>query len=173
MAAKSNEWSHLPPLLQKRRIEYSIPDGAFAEQFGFDRVAIWQLANDQGDTYKGSVIVKAEVSKARDQRTAPRGIIVSAGAAAMDKLRTNGFEVGQIVRFVRLSPWRLEVDVVDGKTVELMVVKVGDVVSSKDMGDEARENGHCAYAWSADGQEHRYRKLFDVTRNDPSVSEDY
>lgn len=168
-----DEWSHLPPLLRNRRVEYNIPDGAFAEQFGFDRVAIWQIAEDEGDTFKGSLIVKAETTKDKEKREAPRGVIVSAGARAMDELRTNGFEIGQVVRFVRLAPWRLPVDMVDGKKADLMVIRSGDIVSSFDLMEEAKANGHCAYVWNADGQEHRYRNMFDTTRSEPAVSEDY
>lgn len=154
----------LPAKLEARRKEYGIPVGAFGMQAMFDRVLIWQISDHQGDTFKGTSIVMSERSKARTREEAPRGVIVSAGLRALDFLRTNGSDIGNIVRFVRLSPWRMPVDFVDAKEVHLMVIRAGDIIADEDI-DRA------SYEWSDEYQQHL--GAFAVAPQSPDPDADY
>ena len=53
----------LTPLLEERRQEYMIPDGAFTCQCIYDRVIIWQIPDGNGETYKGSSILMPDTTK--------------------------------------------------------------------------------------------------------------
>lgn len=124
----------LPPLLEKRRKEFNIPDGAFRKAAKFDRCFIWQIADYEGDFFKGTGIVMPETAKKRGLTQAPRGVLVSAGLQALDFLVTNGCPgLGAIIGFVRLSPWRMPVDIVDGKEVEVCVTRATDIVGDEDL----------------------------------------
>lgn len=151
--------------LRQAAEKYGIPAGAMRAQFKFDRVGLWQLSDDDGaDTFKGSKIIKADMTKKRDLAQAPRGVIVSAGLTALDRFRSHGVEVGDVVWFVRLSPWRRPVDVIDGKEVYLLVLRDGDIIAKED--DEGE------YIWDATSREHVVSgQLGD--RMDPDAAADY
>lgn len=125
---------NIPELLDKRRLEFLIPNGAFESQPGFDRVYIWQISTIQRDTYsEGGKIIMPDQVQAAKRNTAPRGVLVSAGLKAMDALYSTGFEIGHIVRFKCLAPFMQPVEEIDGHTLTVMVVRDGDIVSSEDM----------------------------------------
>lgn len=124
----------IPELLEKRRIEYMIPNGAFESYPGFDKVYIWQLSTVEGNTYaKGGQIVMPDQVIAAKRNTAPRGVLVSAGLKAMDSLHSSGFEIGHIVRFKKMAPFMQPVETIDGHELTVMVIRDGDLVSSEDM----------------------------------------
>src|SRR5688572_8413718 len=121
---------NLPELLDQRRLEYLIPNGAFQSQPGFDKVYIWQLSTVEGNTYaKGGKIVMPDQIIAAKRNTAPRGVLVSAGLKAMDALYSSGFEIGHIVRFKKMAPFIQPVDMIEGHELTVMVVRDGDIVS--------------------------------------------
>lgn len=130
----------LPPLLEERRVKFEIPDVVFGREAVFDRVLIYQISDFEGDTYSGTNIVMTEKTKQRKLAMAPRGIVISAGLHSRDALVSNGCNIGSIVNFVRLSPWRLEVGIHQAKTVELHLVRVGDIVACEDLAAE-RDSG--------------------------------
>lgn len=133
----------LPELLDKRRIEYAIPDGAFKEQAVFDRVYIYQKRIEMRDTFSDeSLIYTTSVGKQREHDSVPHGIIVSAGLKALDTLRSNGIDLGHIVGFIQLAPYRKEVAVVEGVSFYLMLLRVGDITGSFDLAEEFRK-GRC------------------------------
>lgn len=131
--AKPGRLKGIPPLLEKRRLRYGMPDGCFKRQCAFDRILVWQIGEAEGETFsKDGKIVMPETSKARLKDSTPRGVIVSAGAKALDVLRTNGMDIGYIVNFIRFAVWNIEADVVEGRIYPLMVLRVGDIVASED-----------------------------------------
>lgn len=124
----------LPELLEARRLECSLPDAMFSSHCVYDRILVAQIAEENRDTFtRGGMLIKPEKTKAREMEQAPRGIIVTAGLLALDHLRSNGMDLGHIVRFVRNSVYRIVVDNVEGTDVELMVLRSGDIVSSEDL----------------------------------------
>ena len=89
---------HLPPLLEKHRLKYGIPDGFFKSQAAFDRIYIFPLdPDDEDDKVKGTRIFKPQATKLRDKQEGNRGVLISAGLTAMDRLMSHGIELGDIV----------------------------------------------------------------------------
>ena len=131
----------LPELLEKRRLEYSIVDQAFAQEAVFDRIYVWQIPRTGGETYEGTLIIRPDQAKQREEDSCPRGIIISAGMKGLDNLRSNGLDLGHIVQFIRASPWRMPIGNIKGVEIPpLMVMRDGDLVSSEDLA-AARRNG--------------------------------
>jgi hypothetical protein len=127
----------IPKLLDERRFEYGIPNGCFEHFPLFDKVYIWQLNMTERTTYtEGGVIQKPEARIAHDRKTAPRGIIVAAGLAALDSLRSAGADIGHIVRFKKYAPFMQEVCDIDGHVLEVVTLRDGDMVASEDLAQE-------------------------------------
>jgi hypothetical protein len=125
---------NIPMLLDERRFEYAIPNGAFESFPAFDKVYIHQITLQERRTYSdGGSIVKPDAVIAVDRNTAPRGIIVSAGLQALDSLRSTGIDIGHIVRFKKFSPFIQPVAEIQGHVLTVMVIRDGDIVSSEDL----------------------------------------
>lgn len=123
----------LPKLLDERRIEYGITDSAFKFQASFDRILVWQIAMQKGDTFEeGGLIAMPDTVKAKERNKAPHGIIVSAGLLALDQLVSNGMNVGHRVLFCHSAPYFVRYDTIDGQHHHLVVLKAGDVIASED-----------------------------------------
>lgn len=163
----------LPALLEARRRIYDIPDGCFRQVAAFDRALLWQINDQEGDTFKGTVIIKAERTKQREREVAPRGVLVTAGLEALDYFYAHGIERGSIVKFVRLSPWKMPVDVIDGKEQDMQVVRCGDVVAVEDIAEALYTVGSTEVVRGEDGI-HRYR-IDGVVREryQPKPADDY
>ncbi len=147
----------LSPLLAKRRLEHVIPDGAFRDAPMFDWVHVYQIGAEDTVTAtqtfeKGGRIVMPETTKQWASDVSPRGVLLSAGPLAMDHLRTNGAAVGHIVRFVRLAPYRIIVDTIDGRDISVLVMRSGSIESSQDL-EDAKRRGETKLVWDpkADG----------------------
>lgn len=123
----------LPELLEARRIEYGIPDEAFAFQAVYDRVYTWQVSDFHGQANWGDtrILMPESVDKA-ETFSSPRGIIVSAGLLALEELHSNGMDLGHMVRFIRLTPWRHRIGVVLGHEMYLLLIRSGDICASED-----------------------------------------
>lgn len=135
----SKEPLGLGALVEQKRMKYGIVDAAWYGQHPlFDRVLVWQISEDEGETYNGGVIVKTEVARKRELVEAPRGVIVGAGLGALDVLRSNGVDIGHTVGFTRLAPFRRPIGVFAGVPLALIVLHVGDLVDSEDLGAQAR-----------------------------------
>jgi hypothetical protein len=133
---------NLPKLLDQRRWEYGIPDDVFGVQPLFDRIFVWQVPEDEGDTFAGTSIIKPDTVKSREEGETPRGILVGAGLHALDSLRSNGIDLGHMVHFVRLSPWRRELKPVEGLSMNFVILRAGDLVDSEDLAAAMRA-GKC------------------------------
>ena len=126
----------LPPLLEQRRLEYLIPNGAFAQRAIYDRMLLWQIPYYR-ERYGDTRIMMSEQGKERNKNEAPRGIIVSAGLQALDVLHDHGSGLGNIVKFIRLAPWRLPCDMIGGKEEYPLILRAGDLIADEDLGAEA------------------------------------
>lgn len=153
----------IPKLLDERRFEYAIPNGCFEHFPLFDKVYIWQLNMTERETYtEGGAILKPEARIAHDRKTAPRGIIVSAGLAALDSLRSAGADIGHIVRFKKFAPFMQEVCDIDGHTLEVLTLRDGDMVSSEDLAREFHQGIVRIVNVSKDGgYDHRFERTLD------------
>lgn len=132
---------NLPPLLDARRIEHGIIDGAFAAEAAYNRVFIWQLPDKEfeGGTYgKDSMILAPQNTQSRENHEAPRGIVVSAGLVALDGLRSHGIDLGHIVTLLREVPFRLRVGYAGSKAHHLLVITTGDICGNEDLAESRR-----------------------------------
>jgi hypothetical protein len=124
----------LPPLLESRRWEYGITDGAFDRQAVFDRVFIRQIAMQKGNTYEPeSKIVMPDSVKMKEKNKAPHGIVVSAGLTALDQLRSHGIDLGHKVLFAHTAPYHIRYDILDGEEQHLIILLAGDIIGSEDL----------------------------------------
>jgi hypothetical protein len=125
----------LPELLDQRRLKYGMPDDAFRFQASFDRILLWQIEPhyNEGEFYGNTGIIKPMMAREAGKNEAPRGVIVSAGMKALDNLRSNGIDIGHVVCFIRLAPWRMPIAMVAGKEFPLMILRDGDILGSEDL----------------------------------------
>jgi co-chaperonin GroES (HSP10) len=89
----------LPPLLEEHRLKYGIPDGAFKVQALFDRIFVFPIDAFDGDEAEKTTggLFKPNTTKLKDKQEGHRGVIISAGLTAMDRLMSHGVELGDIV----------------------------------------------------------------------------
>lgn len=155
---KPKGYFNISELLDQRRLEYMIPNGAFESYPGFDKVYIWQLSTVEGNTYaKGGMIVMPDQIIAAKRNTAPRGVLVSAGLKAMDALYSSGFEIGHIVRFKKMAPFIQPVETIDGHELTVMVIRDGDIVSSEDLASSIHSRNTKIVNVAADKNTYDYR----------------
>lgn len=125
----------LPELLEKRRLEFGIPDTAFRVQAAHNRVFVHKIEDEMyknGRYGKDSVIELPETTKKALATQCPRGIIISAGLSALDTLRDHGMDVGHVVTLLRVAPWRVVYDIIGGEQFAFLVVQDRDIVGSED-----------------------------------------
>ena len=154
----------IPGMLDRRRLEYGIPNGCFEHFPLFDKVYIWQLNMTERKTYsEGGKIIKPEARVAHDRATAARGVIVAAGLAALDSLRSTGVDLGHIVRFKKFSPFIQVVQEVHGVELAVMTLRDGDCVSSEDLARDYHEGRVRIVNVSKEkgGYDHRFERTLD------------
>lgn len=96
----------LPPALDEARLHWGIPDEAFDAVALFDRIHVWPIdLRGKEETYMaGGAIIKPETSRMRDLQQGYRGILISAGMGASDRLMSHGTELGDIVHTIKNVP---------------------------------------------------------------------
>lgn len=88
----------LPPRLEEMRLKYGIPDGVFKSIAGWDRVLVYPIDPfDYDSKHPGTGIERSALSQKKDQQDGYRGVLVSAGLTASDRLMSHGWELGDIV----------------------------------------------------------------------------
>lgn len=123
----------LPPLLEERRWPHFIPDQAFDIMPAVDTVHIWQIGRPRATFSDGGMIVMSEQGRDQQRNESPRGIIVTAGLLALDQLRSHGIDLGHIVYLLRMSPYRLPMDMIGHReSTGLLVLHAGDIKGSED-----------------------------------------
>lgn len=157
----------LSKLMAKRRLEHVIPDAAFACQPAFDWVHIWQCgprdSSGPATFEEGGTIIMPETSRDWAIDESPRGVLVKAGPQALDELRTNGIDIGHIVRFVRLAPYRIVVDTFNGRDLSLLVMRSGSVTASEDL-EQAQRAGLVRLDWDPTADEGRGKHVWVDTK---------
>lgn len=146
----------LPERLDFVRLSWWITDGAFEDQPVYDRVMIWQLPIFSVQETGASNLILTENEEKREQESAYRGILIGAGALALDALRSNGMELGYIVSFIRQAPWRMEVDRIDGLPQWILGMRAGDIVASLTLTGKLRDR-KTALCFDEKSQQHYYR----------------
>lgn len=129
---------NLPDLMDKRRLDYGIVDRVFSRQALFDRVFVWRIPGEsfgEGGVISGSEsgIVAPVQTQRSDEIESPRGVIVSAGLAALSDLRSNGIDVGHIVSIGEMAPYGMSFGYVGTQEQKVVVVTAGFLVGSEDL----------------------------------------
>ena len=165
---------HMSPLLEARRLKFGIPDGAFEAHPLYDRLYIWQVPKNTGDTFEGTSIIMPDVAKERTWQEANRGIIVGAGIEALDNIRSNGSNIGHMVRFIRLAPYRDEIGCPGGVPLHNIVCRDGDLVSDEDL-EAGFRAGEVKTVWDEESEQHLFvdREGVRFTPKKPFVPGDY
>jgi len=128
--------------LDARRLEFGITDGAFRVQAAYDIILVHQIQMMHfagGRFGEDSRIHLPESAQKAREFSAPRGIVISAGLRALDELRSNGIELGDIISFLHVSPWQIEVDMIGGQMKKVMVMHAGNLIGSEDLTDRLRK----------------------------------
>jgi hypothetical protein len=125
----------LAPLLEQRRLDFGIPDPCFDSQPVFDCCTLYQVPKFSDRI--GSLHVPDEV-KIANVESAPRAILLAAGPAALDYLKSNGVDVGHIVTFVKLAPYRTLACWISGEAVWTLQVQASSIRGSEDLRERMR-----------------------------------
>jgi hypothetical protein len=144
-------------LLAERITEFRIPP--WPGQAQFERVLIYRIPDEGAANEKfgeDSLIFKPDSRKAVDVSRSPRGVIVSAGLQAMDILRGNGMQIGDLVWFAPHVPTRFETGRDDRGPIEFFFMNVGDIVVDEDTLARVVD-GDLSSAFTVDGR-HAYSK---------------
>lgn len=124
-------------LLQKRVEEFQIPQ--WPGQALFERVLIYRIPEETtasdvlADLGDGKKLYKTDGRKNVDIARCPRGVIVSAGLRALDIMRANGMQLGELVWFAPHVPFQFEVKQKGSQTDTFSFMNVGDVIISEDV----------------------------------------
>jgi len=121
--------------LDEARKRYGIPDCVFEACVPlFERVYVWQLPMREGATWSAtSAILVPDTKASFEHKTSGRGVLVGAGLKALDVLRSNGVELGDVVRFNRLSPEILESGRIGTESITVMVMYTSNLTGSEDL----------------------------------------
>jgi len=129
----------LPPLLEEMRWRYSITDGAFKSQASFDRIFVFPIDPfDNADKLPGSFLYRANKSKLKDLQEGHRGVLISAGLVAADRLASNGIELGHIVTTNKNVPFARRCEVLEDEQLFYLVMRDGDLAGSETLAEELR-----------------------------------
>lgn len=152
---------NLPPLLEARRLEYMLPAGCFDAQCLWDYVMVVQLENSGDSKSQGDIVLPVAHGEAR-RKTLCTGILVNAGLNALDKLRSNGVDLGHFVVFARHTPWARELDKLGEFPTVGLDLTVTDIRQSLDL-ELHRRAGNIRFE-TIDHGDHR-RELVYVDEN--------
>jgi len=130
----------LPPLLEKHRLKYGIPDGAFASQALFDRIHVFPIDHGEGEAVEKTTggIIKPTTTKLKDKQEGNRGVLISAGLTAMDRLMSHGVELGDIVVTNKNVPFARRCEELSNFTMFYLVMREADLASDESLMERIR-----------------------------------
>ena len=128
----------LPPLLDKSRLKYGIPDGAFKSQAVFDRIHVFPIDAFDGEQVEKSTggIYKPKTVKLKDKQEGHRGVLISAGLIAADRLMSHGIELGHIVITNKNVPFANRCEAMSNFDVFYLIMRDADLASSETLREE-------------------------------------
>jgi hypothetical protein len=133
----------LPPKLEAARQKHGIPDGFFRYAAGFDRIFVFPIDpfdDEKSDAPKipGSFLYRPEVTQKRDMQEGFRGVLISAGLTAMDRLMSHGYELGDIVMTNKNVPFARRVEQLEGFDMFVLVMRDGDLAGNETLQEDIR-----------------------------------
>lgn len=125
----------LPPLLDEHRLKYGIPDGAFRSQALFDRIHVFPIDAFDGDAAEKTTggLFKPATTKLKDKQEGHRGIIISAGLTAADRLMSHGVELGDIVITNKNVPFANRCEQLSEFDVFYLIMREADLASDESL----------------------------------------
>lgn len=131
----------LPALLEAQRLKYGIPDGFFSSQAAFDRIYVFPIDQyDGSETYsQQGHIIRGQTQKLKDLQEGNRGVLISAGLTAADRLMSHGIELGHVVTTNKNVPFARRCErLSDGTEMFYLVMREADLAGSETLAQEMR-----------------------------------
>lgn len=123
---------HLPEKLEAARQKHGIPDGFFRVAAGFDRIFVFPIDPfDADEKLPNSMLYRPELTQQKDLQEGYRGVLISAGLTAMDRLMSHGYELGDIVMTNKNVPFARRMDLIEGKPMFVLVMRDGDLAGNE------------------------------------------
>lgn len=145
----------LPPLLETQRLKYGITDGFFKVQASFDRIFVFPIDAEEGDRAEKTTggIFKPKLTKLRDKQEGNRGVLISAGLTALDRLVSHGYEIGHIVITNKNVPFARRCESISEEALHYLVMRDGDLAGSETLMEELRAGKkRVTYALTSEGR---------------------
>jgi hypothetical protein len=130
----------LPPLLEAQRLKYGITDAFFKVQASFDRIFVFPIDAEDGEKAEKTTggIYKPQVTRLRDLQEGNRGVLISAGLSALDRLLSHGYEIGHVVITNKNVPFARRCEEISGRPLHYLVMRDGDLAGSETLMEELR-----------------------------------
>lgn len=130
----------LPPLLERRRQQYGIPDGVFKVEATWDRIIVFPIDLFDGEQAEKTTggLWKPTTTKQRDLQEGHRGVLISAGLSAMDRLASHGYELGHIVHTNKNVPFARRCEQFEAFEVFYLAMREADLLGSEDLREQLR-----------------------------------
>lgn len=165
----------LPPQLEAQRLKYGITDAYFRTQALWDRIFVFPIDVEDGDKAEKTTggIIKPSITKLRDLQEGNRGILISAGLQAMDRLMSNGIEIGHIIITNKNVPFARRCEQISEEMLHYLVMREADLAGSETLMEEiAAGKKRIVDVGGEDGYNHQIAELVDgewVVRKKKSV----
>ncbi len=122
----------LPEKLEAARLKHGIPDGFFRVAAGFDRIFVFPIDPfDADEKMPNSFLYRPELTKQKDLQEGYRGVLISAGLTAMDRLMSHGYELGDVVMTNKNVPFARRMELIEGKPMFVLVMRDGDLAGNE------------------------------------------
>ena len=155
----------LPELLEANRLRYGITDAFFNSQAVFDRIFVFPIDQfDDTETFApGGSILRGNLTKLKDMQEGHRGVLLSAGLTAADRLMSHGIELGHVVTTNKNVPFARRCDrLEDGTEMFYLVMRDGDLAGSETLAHQLRNDAVRIVDIGGDGQyEHQIARCDD------------
>lgn len=152
----------LPPKLEAARQKHGIPDGFFRTCAGFDRIFVFPLDPfDQDDKIPGTSLYRPQLTKQKDLQEGYRGVLISAGLTAMDRLMSHGYELGDVVMTNKNVPFARRVEQLEGFDMFVLVMRDGDLAGNETLQEDIRAGRRRVVDMGGEAYEHQLAELHD------------
>lgn len=129
----------LPPMLEASRLKYGITDAFFQSQASFDRIYVFPLDPfDDAEKIPGSSLYRANLTKMKDMQEGHRGVLISAGLTAADRLMSHGIELGHVVSTNKNVPFARRCELLEEEPRFYLVMRDADLAGSETLAEEIR-----------------------------------
>lgn len=145
----------LPELLEANRLKYGITDAFFNSQASFDRIFVFPIDQfDDAETFStGGTILRPNLTKLKDLQEGHRGVLISAGLTAADRLMSHGIELGHVVTTNKNVPFARRCDrLEDGTEMFYLVMRDGDLAGSETLAAQLRNDARRIIDIGGDGE---------------------